>query len=90
MVKPVEDGLCGRCPSGLGGAFIEEMLGGTLVEKLLGTSSILLLTSGFLIKKVLVGCLLVALVVILSQFVNDPLSSLLGLFCMGATPGKNW
>jgi hypothetical protein len=88
--KLEEDGLCGHHPSGLGGAFIEKLLGGMLVKKLLAKSSLLLLTSGFLVKKALAGCHLVALVVVLPQFVHSPLPGLVSLFCMGRTPGKNW
>jgi hypothetical protein len=88
-VKPEEDGLCGRHPLGLGSAFVEKTLGSMLVEKFLGTSSVLLLTSGFLVKKALAGCRLVALAVVPTQFVHGPLPGLVGLFCAGTTPGKN-
>jgi hypothetical protein len=88
--KPEEDGLCGRQPWGLGDAFVKKTLGSTLVDRLLATSSTLLLTSGFLIKKALAGCRLVALAVVLPQFVYAPLSGLVGSFCAGVTPPKNW
>jgi hypothetical protein len=74
----------------VGGMLIKKTLDGMLVKKLLATSSLLSLTSGFLVKKALAGCCLVALALVLPQFVHGPLSGLVGLFCVGATPGKNW
>ncbi len=67
------------------GTLVEKTLGGTLVKKLLAISSLLLLKSSFLVKKALVGCRLVSA----GQFVHNPLPVLVGLFCLGSTPGKN-
>ncbi len=68
---------------------VEKTLGGMLVETLLATSSFLSLTSSFLNKEALSGCCLVVLVLVLPQYVHDPLIVLVDLFCVGAAPGKN-
>jgi hypothetical protein len=71
------------------GTLVKKTLGGMLVEKTLATSSLLSLTSSFLDKKALAGCRMVMLVLVLPQFIHDPLPVLVGSFCAGTTPGKN-
>ncbi len=71
------------------GMLIKKKLGSMLVKKFLAMSSLLSLTSGFLVKKALAGCCLVVLALVFPQYVHDPLPVLVGLFCLGATPGKD-
>jgi hypothetical protein len=98
VAKPKEDGCCGCRPSCLGSAFFKKALAtsgflmfmcGTPIKKLLATNSLLSLTSSFLVKKALAGCCLVALALVLPQFVHNPRLVLASLFCLGTTPGKN-
>jgi hypothetical protein len=64
-------------------------VGGTLFEEALAMSGLLLFASSLLIDKALAGCRLEAVALVLPQFVDRPLSILVGMFREGASLKKN-
>ncbi len=63
-------------------------------KALSGASSLLVggllaFVGGMLSKKALAGCRLEAVALVLPQFINRPLSILVGAFCAGASPKKD-
>ncbi len=73
----------------VGGKLVEEALGSMLVKKLLTMCGFLLLMSSFLIDKALAGCCLLAMALVLPQFVQGPLPVLVVGLLASATSGKN-
>jgi hypothetical protein len=73
----------------VGSTLVKEALGGTLVKKLLMTCGLLSLTSRFLVGKALGGRCLLAMVLILPQFVHGPLPVLVVGLLESGTSGKN-
>jgi hypothetical protein len=61
-------------------------IGGTFVKELLATIGLLALTSGFLVKIAVAGCRLEAMVLVLPQVIDCPLSIPVGVFRTGASP----
>ncbi len=86
--------LLGSVPEVLGLAFVcgtlvKKALGCNLVDKLMATSILLLFVGGVLVEKALAGHCLMAMVLVLPQFVHEPLPVLVGGFLASATSGKN-
>ncbi len=69
-----------------GSLFIKKVLSG--VSRLLA-GGLLAFMGGTLVKKALAGCHLEAVALVLPQFVNRPLTILVGAFRVGESPKKN-